>query len=189
MTFVAEVFSIMGVREGHRPQITVSQGNTFAKVILLVDQHQDGEPSWPPNLAKGDRVKLDNVIPSANWKGEIELKVDPHACIVHASKDDVASDFMEFRARWNVSGRLIYRFEKRGVGRNGKEWHRKGAMILDASGAMKVEGWANDWGPQYDLAEIGDTVVVANIGLDAWAVEVRGNISRNTKIHITERVK
>ena len=189
MTFVAEVFSIIGVRKGNRPQITVSQGNTFAKVILLVDQHQDGEPSWPQNLAKGDRIKLDNVIPSANWKGEIELKVDPHACIVHTSEGDVASDFMDFRARWNVSGRLIYRFEKRGVGRNGKEWHRKGAMILDATGAMKVEGWANDWGPQYDLAEIGDTVVVANIGLDAWAVEIRGNISRNTKIHITERVE
>ena len=59
---------------------------------------------------------------------------------------------------------------------------------MDASGAMKVEGWANDWGPQYDLAEIGDVVVVANIGIDAWAVEVRGNIGRHSKIHITQRV-
>ena len=188
MTFVGEVFSVIGAREGHRPRITISQGNHFAKVILLVDQHQDGEPSWPPNIAKGDQVKLDNVIPSANWKGEIELKIDPHACIVPASKGEVGSDLLEFRARWNVSGRLIYRFEKRGIGRNGKEWHRKGAMILDATGAMKVEGWANDWGTQYNLAEIGDTVVVANISLDAWAVEIRGNISKNTKFHITERV-
>ena len=189
MTFVGEVFSVMGVKEGHRPRITISQGNHFAKVILLVDQHQDGEPSWPQNIAKGDRVKLDKVIPTANWKGEIELKVDPHACIVPASDDEVGSDLMEFRARWNVAGRLIYRFEKRGVGRNGKEWHRKGAMILDATGAMKVEGWANDWGTQYDLAQIGDTIVVANLGLDAWAVEVRGNISQNTKFQIIERVQ
>jgi len=54
---------------------------------------------------------------------------------------------------------------------------------------MKVEGWANDWGPQYDLAGVGDTVVVANIGIDAWAVEVRGNVTRNSKIHITKRVE
>ena len=188
MTLVAEVFTVMSGREGRRPQIKVSQGSAFAKVILLVDKHQDGQPSWPENIAKGDRVRLDNVIPSANWKGEIELKVDPHACIVPASDDEIASDLMEFRARWNISGRLIYRFEKKGVGRNGKEWHRKGAMIQDSSGAMKVDGWANDWGPQYDLAEIGDTVVVANIGLDAWAVEVRGSVSRNTKFHISKRI-
>ena len=106
-----------------------------------------------------------------------------------ALKDEVASDLMEFRARWNVSGRLIYRFSKSGVGRNGKQWHRKGAMILDSTGAMKVEGWANDWGPQYDLAEIGDTVVVANIGLDAWAVEIRGDVSRNSKFHISKRIQ
>jgi hypothetical protein len=62
-------------------------------------------------------------------------------------------------------------------------------MILDATGAMKVEGWANDWGTQYDLAQIGDTIVVANLGLDAWAVEVRGNISQNTKFQIIERVQ
>ncbi len=189
MTLIGEVFTVLNAREGRRPQITISQGNAFAKVVLLVDHHQDGQPSWPEDISKGDSVKLDNVIPSANWKGEIELKVDPHACIVPALKDEVASDLMEFRARWNVSGRLIYRFSKSGVGRNGKQWHRKGAMILDSTGAMKVEGWANDWGPQYDLAEIGDTVVVANIGLDAWAVEIRGDVSRNSKFHISKRIQ
>jgi hypothetical protein len=39
------------------------------------------------------------------------------------------------------------------------------------------------------LAQIGDTIVVANLGLDAWAVEVRGNISQNTKFQIIERVQ
>ena len=189
MTLIGEVFTVMGMKEGRRPQVIISQGEKFAKIQFLVDSHQDGTPSWPDSLSKGDRVKLDNVVPTANWKGEIELKVDPHACVVHASSDDVGSDLMEFRARWNVTGKLVYRFEKRGVGRNGKEWHRKGLMLMDASGAMKVEGWANDWGPQYDLAEIGDVVVVANIGIDAWAVEVRGNIGRHSKIHITQRVE
>ena len=177
------------MKEGRRPQVTISQGEKFAKILFLVDSHQDGTPSWPEKLSKGDRVKLDNVIPTANWKGEIELKVDPHACMHHASIDDVGSDLMEFRARWNVNGKLVYRFEKKGVGRNGKQWHRKGLMLMDSSGAMKIEGWANDWGPQYDLAEIGDTVVVANIGIDAWAVEIRGNIGRHSKIHITKRVE
>lgn len=189
MTFIGEVFTVMGMKEGRRPQVTISQGEKFAKILFLVDSHQDGTPSWPEKLSKGDRVKLDNVIPTANWKGEIELKVDPHACMHHASTDDVGSDLMEFRARWNVNGKLVYRFEKRGVGRNGKQWHRKGLMLMDSSGAMKIEGWANDWGPQYDLAEIGDTVVVANIGIDAWAVEIRGNIGRHSKIHITKRVE
>ena len=189
MTLVGEVFSVMGMKEARRPQVTVSQGSKFAKVVFLVDAHEDGRSSWPSELVKGDIVRLENVIPTVNWKGEIELKIDPHACMVHASPDDTASDLMEFRARWNITGKLVYKFEKRGVGRNGKEWHRKGLMLLDASGAMKVEGWANDWGPQYDLAEVGDTVVVANIGIDAWAVEVRGNVTRNSKIHITKRVE
>ena len=189
MTLVGEVFSVMGMKETRRPQVTVSQGSKFAKVVFLVDAHEDGRSSWPSELVKGDIVRLENVIPTVNWKGEIELKIDPHACMVHASPDDTASDLMEFRARWNITGKLVYKFEKRGVGRNGKEWHRKGLMLLDATGAMKVEGWANDWGPQYDLAEVGDTVVVANIGIDAWAVEVRGNVTRNSKIHITKRVE
>jgi len=189
MTLVGEVFSVMGMKEARRPQVTVSQGSKFAKVVFLVDAHEDGRSSWPSELVKGDIVRLENVIPTVNWKGEIELKIDPHACMVHASPDDTASDLMEFRARWNITGKLVYKFEKRGVGRNGKEWHRKGLMLLDATGAMKVEGWANDWGPQYDLAEVGDTVVVANIGIDAWAVEVRGNVTRNSKIHITKRVE
>ena len=189
ITLVAEVFTVMGMKEARRPQVTVSQGSKFAKVVFLVDTHEDGSSSWPSKLAKGDMVRLDNVIPTVNWKGEIELKIDPHACMVHASSDEEASDLMEFRARWNVTGKLVYKFEKRGVGRNVKEWHRKGLMLLDATGAMKVEGWANDWGPQYDLAEVGDTVVVANIGIDAWAVEVRGNVTRNSKIHITKRVE
>lgn len=190
MTLVADVFSVMGAREGRRPQITIAQDNLFAKVQLLVDNHQDGTPSWPENIAKGDRVKLDSVVPTANWKGELELKVDPHASILHvAGSEPEAQSLLDFRARWNVSGQLIYRFEKKGVGRNGKQWHRKGAMIMDSTGAMKLEGWANDWGPQFDLAETGDTVVAVNVGLDAWAIQVRGNVTRNTKFQIINRVE
>ena len=61
-------------------------------------------------------------------------------------------------------------------------------MLLDETGSMKIEGWAADWSPQYDLAEIGDTLVAANISLDAWAIDVKGQINRNSKIQITHRV-
>ena len=189
MTLIAEVFSIIGGGDGRRPKIKIEQGGHFATLQLLVDTHQDGQPAWPTDLAKGDRVRLDGVVPSANYKGELQLKVDPHAIVVYAGKNEhLEATLLDFRARWNVTGRLVYRFEKKGVGRNGNPWHRKGMMLMDAHGSMKVEGWAADWGPQYDLAEIGDTLVAANISLDAWAIDVKGQINRNSKIQITERV-
>ena len=190
ITLIAEVFSITGGGEGQRPRIKVVQDGRFAQLQLLVDTHQDGLPSWPQGLTKGDRVKLNGVVPSANYKGELQLKIDPHAIVVHAAEDEhIETTLLDFRARWNVAGQLVYRFEKKGVGRNGKSWHRKGMMLMDATGSMKVEGWAADWGPQYDLAEVGDSIVAANISLDAWAVDVKGQISRNSKIQITERVE
>ena len=57
-------------------------------------------------------------------------------------------------------------------------------MIIDSSSSMKISGWTNDWGNQYDMAEVGDLVLIANIGLDAWATQVRGDINRNSKIQI-----
>jgi hypothetical protein len=189
MTLIAEVFSVMGGGEGKRPKIRVVQGSHFANIQLLVDTHQDGEPAWPQDITKGDRVKLAGVVPSANYKGELQLKVDPHAIIVPAGEnEDNDTSLMDFRARWNVAGKLVYRFEKKGVGRNGKAWHRKGMMLIDQTGSMKIEGWAADWGHQFDLAEVGDTLVAANISLDAWAVDVKGQINRNSKVQITERV-
>ena len=190
MTLIADVFSVMGGGDGRRPKIKIEQDGHFASLQLLVDRHQDGEPAWPAGLAKGDRIRLEGVVPSANYKGELQLKVDPHAIIVHAGEDEhVETTLLDFRARWNVTGRLVYRFEKKGVGRNGKSWHRKGMMLMDAHGSMKVEGWAADWGAQYDLAEVGDTIVAANISLDAWAIDVKGQINRNSKVQITERVE
>ena len=59
---------------------------------------------------------------------------------------------------------------------------------MDGSGAMKIEGWADDWNPQYEMVEAGDTVVLANLGLDAWAREVKGEYTRNSRLHIAERV-
>ena len=132
---------------------------------------------------------MEGLVFTVNWKGEIMLKVDPHARIIPALPgEESTTDLLSYRAKYHVAGRVIYRFDKRGVGRNGKEWHRKGMMIQDSSGAMKVGGWANDWGPQYSTVNIGDTVVIANIGIDAWATEVRGEISRNSTFQVIDRI-
>ncbi len=45
---------------------------------------------------------------------------------------------------------------------------------MDPSGSMKISGWANDWGTQYDMSKMGDIVLIANTGIDAWATQVRG---------------
>ena len=188
-TIIAEVFSVVGANTRPIPQITISQGSHFAKIQIISETHESGQRSWPIGIKKGDIVKLEGLVFTVNWKGEIILKVDPHARIIPALPDEESTtDLLSYRAKYNVAGRVIYRFDKRGVGRNGKEWHRKGMMIQDSSGAMKVGGWANDWGPQYSTVNIGDTVVIANIGIDAWATEVRGEISRNSTFQVIDRI-
>ena len=61
-------------------------------------------------------------------------------------------------------------------------------MLMDHSGACKIEGWADDWNHQYGMLEVGDLVVVANVGLDAWASEVRCDYTRQSRLQIIERV-
>ncbi len=184
LTIVCEVFSVFE-SNNKRPALTVCQGKKFAKIDILVDKNQDGVKPWPEKISKGDKIIVQNAVVTVNWKGEIILKIDPLGFIDITDRDIFEqSDLLEFRARWNVIGKLVYKFDKRGVGRNGKPWHRRGLMIMDSSGSMKISGWTNDWGNQYDMAEVGDLVLIANIGLDAWASQVRGDINRNSKIQI-----
>ncbi len=184
LTIVCDVFSVFDSKN-KRPSITISQGKSMAKIDILVDKHQDGQRPWPEQISKGDRIMIENAVVTVNWKGELVLKIDPLGMISKTQKEIVEhSDLMEFRARWNVVGKMVYKFDKKGVGRNGKQWHRKGIMIMDPSGSMKISGWANDWGTQYDMSQMGDLVLIANTGIDAWATQVRGDISRNSKIQI-----
>tara|TARA_B110000444_G_scaffold228611_1_gene234530 strand:+ start:15768 stop:17600 length:1833 start_codon:yes stop_codon:yes gene_type:complete len=184
LSIVCNVFSVFDTKN-NRPSITVSQGNSMAKIDILVDKHQDGQRPWPEQISKGDRILVENAVVTVNWKGELVLKIDPLGLISITDKEiKEYSDLMEFRARWNVVGKLVYKFDKKGIGRNGKQWHRKGVMIMDPSGSMKISGWANDWSSQYDMSQIGDLVLIANTGIDAWASQVRGDISRNSKIQV-----
>ena len=56
--------------------------------------------------------------------------------------------------------------------------------IFDNNQSIKVSGWANDWGHQYDMANEGDYVLLSNIELDAWADQIRGQIGRNSRLDI-----
>ena len=47
-----------------------------------------------------------------------------------------------------------------------------------------MSGWANDRGHQYDMVAEGDTVLLSNIELDAWANQLRGQIGRNSRLDI-----
>jgi len=57
-------------------------------------------------------------------------------------------------------------------------------VVYDKNNAIKISGWSNDWGHQYDMADEGDYVLLSNIELDAWADQLRGQIGRHSRIDI-----
>ena len=183
-----ELFSVSVPKGDKPPKILVQQGHYFANVNIISHDHKDGGKTWPDGLKKGDQVLVEDAIFSTNWKGEIVLKIDPFARIIlDDSPLEESHDLMAYNARRNVGGRVVYTYEKSGVGRNGKAWHRRGLMLMDHTGAMKVEGWFDDWNSQYEMVETGDIVVLANLGLDAWATEIRGDYSKKSRLQIIQR--
>ena len=187
---VRGVLSEVGFASENRPRMmTLKQGVNAAQIQVVAKQHSDGGETLSLEPKRGQSVLLHDAVFTINWKGEIVLKMDPFSRLEEDTDPSVhASDLFDKQAKHNICGILVYAYEKHGVGKGGKRWSRKGIMVMDESGAMKVEGWADDWNPQYDLAEVGDTVVLANIGLDAWAREVRGEYTRNSRLQIIERV-
>ena len=166
------------------PEMKVSQANNRARVDFLASKNQEGKPTYPQSLNKGQKIFLKNVILTSNFKGELTIKVDPLAEVLVSGEGLEFQSLLEFRARWNIAGMLAYKYERRGIGRTGREWHRKGKVILNENNSIKVSGWANDWGHQYDMAEEGSYVLLANIELDAWANQIKGQIGRNSRAHL-----
>ena len=166
------------------PEMKVSQANNRARVDFLASKNQEGKPTYPQSLNKGQKIFLKNVILTSNFKGELTIKVDPLAEVLVSGEGLEFQSLLEFRARWNIAGMLAYKYERRGIGRTGREWHRKGMVILNENNSIKVSGWANDWGHQYDMAEEGSYVLLANIELDAWANQIKGQIGRNSRAHL-----
>ena len=113
------------------------------------------------------------------------MKVDPYATIRDTPGNlDYPDNLLDFRARWDIVGKLAYKYQRSGIGKNGREWHRKGLVVFDNERSIKVSGWANDWGHQYDMASEGDYVLLSNIELDAWADQLRGQIGRNSRVDV-----
>ena len=166
------------------PELKVSQSNNRARVDILVPKNQEGRITCPQSLIKGQKIYLKNVILTSNFKGELTIKVDPLAEILVSSDGLELQSLLDFRARWNIAGMVAYKYERKGIGKTGREWHRKGMVILNENNSIKVSGWANDWGHQYEMAEEGSYVLLANIELDAWANQINGQIGRNSRVHL-----
>ena len=181
-----EIFSIKEIDFGP-PNIMIQQNDGFAHIKIIHPGDEDN-PSYPDGLKKGDTVRLEGVIPSTNWKGELQLKVDPHARIVKSSspgESDVG--LFDFRARWNVAGRVCYTTHKTGIGKNGKPWARKGVVLIDDTGRISVEGWDNAWPSIFNTLQQGDEIAVLNVSLDAWAIDVKANLEKGSSLQILSR--
>ncbi len=189
VTVRGEVFSVRG-RHGQRPAIVHIKQDTYdAQIQIVATEDSEGQSTVEVELERGVPLLVRNAVFSVNWKGEIVLKIDPMARVEHdTDPSEESSSLFDKQAKHNIAGMVVYTYEKSGIGKTGKRWSRKGMMIMDATGATKVEGWADDWNHQYDLVQEGDTVALANLGLDAWASDVRGDYTRQSTLHIMERV-
>ena len=175
---------VHAIINGNRPRITIAEGNSaFADVQIKASEYKEGGPTVPDGLKKGDLVCVENAFFQINYKGALILKVDPFARVVRLQEGDEEISLHSPRARWNVTGTVVYRTEKRGSSARG-DWCRKGLMLMDEFGSLKVEGWQADWGTQYDMLKPGDTVFITNIGIDGWAAMTRGEMYRASRLHI-----
>jgi len=188
-TVRGELFSVGYLKDGVPLKMTIKQGTNTAHIQVVSTKRSDGSPTIGVPAMKGQSVLVKDAVFTVNWKGEIVLKMDPFSELVADEDPDVESaDLFDFQAKHNAGGRVVYTYEKSGVGKTGKPWSRKGLMLMDHTGAFKVEGWADDWNHQYTLLEVGDVVALANVGLDAWASEVRADYTRNSRLQILQRV-
>ena len=187
-TVRGELFSVGYLKDGVPLKMTLKQGTNMAHVQVISTTRSDGSPTVAVPAMKGARVVVKDAVFTVNWKGEIVLKMDPFSALVADEDPNLESfDLFDYQAKHNVGGTVVYTYEKNGVGKNGKPWSRKGMMLMDHTGAFKVEGWADDWNHQYTMLETGDVVAVGNVGLDAWASEVRADYTRNSRLQIIER--
>jgi hypothetical protein len=181
-----EVFSATKIPD-KAPNLTIEQDGGFA-FVRIVAEESEGVLTYPEDVEKGDTVRLIGVVPSTNWKGELQLKVDPHARIEKAPEaEDGDIGLFDFQARWNVAGRVAYTTYKSGVGKNGKPWTRKGIVLLDNSGRIAVEGWDNSWPSIFNTLKQGDEIAVLNVSLDAWAIDVKANLEKGSTLHVLSR--
>ena len=188
-TIRGELFSVGYLKNGVPLKMMLKQGVNTAHIQVISTTQSDGSPTVSVPAMKGANVLVKDAVFTINWKGEIVLKMDPFSQLIADDDPSIESfDLFDYQAKYNVGGTVVYTYEKNGVGKTGKVWSRKGMMLMDHSGACKVEGWADDWNHQYTMLEVGDVVAIGNLGLDAWASEIRCDYTRNSRLQIIERV-
>ena len=144
---------------------------------MIATAQSDGSPTVAVPAMKGMKVLLKDAVSAVNWKGEIVLKMDPFSSLVADDDGGVESSELILIFRPNTTSAVPSSTPTKRVEieATGKPWSRKGMMVMDHTGALQVEGWADDWNHQYSMLEVGDVVVLANLGPDAWATEVQGD--------------
>ena len=186
ISVVAEVFTCTQ-KDGRPPFVRVTQNNLFANLQFNDSIWADINSSLEEEISKGQTLLIEDVCPSANWKGEVALKFDPHSKLSIVSEDEPERDsIVAGSPRVDVSGRIAYFTEKRGVNARG-EWKRRGVVLINDKGKIHVEGWDNQFPATLEVASPGDEVIVTNLGLEVWAVLLKGALTKYSEAHITRR--
>ncbi|MDA1168622.1 MAG: hypothetical protein O2866_07045, partial [archaeon] len=162
------------------PAIRIVQGQAFGQFETRSIKPGDPRIETISKLSKDQEILIENAIVQSTFKGEILIKFDPWTQIHFENEDLETSTILGHRTRWNIGGIVAYTFSKGGIGAGGKPWLRKGVVLFDSTGCIHIDGWDNQWGPQYDMLVPGDTVIFSNLSLDAWAAQLRGEIQHNT---------
>ena len=186
ISVVAEVFNYIE-NESKPPFIRVKQGSHFANLQFNDNIWKKISIQLANKIEKGSTLLVDGVCPSANWKGEVSLKFDPHSNLEIVDSSEPQRDSITSGSpRVDVSGRIAYFTEKSGVNARG-EWKRKGVIILNDKGKIQVEGWDNQFPPSLEVASPGDEVIITNLALETWAVLLKGNLTKFSDAFITRR--
>ena len=186
ISVVAEVFNYIE-NDSKPPFIRVKQGSHFANLQFNDNIWKKLSAQLTEKVEKGSTLLMDGVCPSANWKGEVSLKFDPHSNLEIVDKSEPQRDSITSGSpRVDVSGRIAYFTEKSGVNSRG-EWKRKGVVILNDKGKIQIEGWDNQFPASLEVASPGDEVIVTNLALETWAVLLKGNLTKFSDAFITRR--
>lgn len=166
-------------------ELKVLESGKVISVEFARHKGQAGEFLYPNDIVKGEEIVLEDIVMINHYKFGLTAKIDPLSKITR-NLETPCSTITSFRERWNVTGKLVYKYQYSFTSRAGNLINKKGMMIMDSTGAIKVEGWLDSGGPQYEMAEVGQDILITNISLNPWASLNKGEMQRHSKVHILE---
>lgn len=184
MTLKAEVKSII-YDNGLISELKVLESGKLISVEFARHKDTAGELLYPNNILTSEEIILEDIVMINHYKFGLTAKIDPLSKITR-DMEKHCSTIANFRERWNVAGKLVYKYQYSFTSRAGNLINKKGMMVMDSTGAIKVEGWLDSGGPQFDMAEIGQDILITNISLNPWASINKGEMQRYSKVHILE---